>query len=161
MTNLTQLHQNDLGHGGTSCHMLGSSDDTTELTRVIVQRQRKEYFQATQLSCRLVKTKIPPFGLFSTPSFTWMVHILSELKLFCFNGALIKSKTLTMSSFLCYMPETVVSLFNALSHLILMTILLVSQFSRWGLERLSDLHKMLVEPKFQARQMALTLESNS
>lgn len=57
MTNLTQLHQNDLGHGGTSCHMLGSSDDTTELTRVTVQRQRKEYFQATQLSCGLVKKK--------------------------------------------------------------------------------------------------------
>lgn len=66
-----------------------------------------------------------------------------------------------MSSFLYYMPETVASIFNALSHLILMTILLFSQFSRWGLERLSDLHKMLVEPKFHARQMALTLESNS
>lgn len=34
MTKLTQLHQVGLGCGVVSCHMLGSSDITTELTRL-------------------------------------------------------------------------------------------------------------------------------
>lgn len=36
-----------------------------------------------------------------------------------------------------------------------------SYYSRWGLERLSNLLKRLAEPKFKARQKALTAESKS
>lgn len=67
----------------------------------------------------------------------WMFHILSKLKLFCFNWALIKSKiqnVTTCSKFVYYMPETVASILNALSHLMPTIRLLLSQFPRWDLD---------------------------